>query len=164
VYADFIARQKPSEDSAWLGILDICYADAIISWNQLFGTRSQETHWSKFVSRIPIPEGERLIPFTKELIIKNLKITEKQWEEFHQQMLTFRNIRLAHFNIVEITKGFPEMKLMVEACGFYREWLIQALKMGKRLGYHGADITDEKLKDVIESFSSAIRKSYFCEK
>ncbi len=67
IYADHIANAKPKE-AAWLSIVDMCYSDAIISWNAIFGNNSQETHWEKLLEVLPPPLNSALKPFSKAII------------------------------------------------------------------------------------------------
>ena len=60
VFASHIWKKRPVEGSAWVNIADLCYTDAILSWNKLFGQRNQETHWSKLAPKVKIPEGDKL--------------------------------------------------------------------------------------------------------
>lgn len=68
VYADHIGRLKPKA-MAWPSICDMLYADTVISWNALFGTATQETHWRVFTKDLVMPSGANLKPFGCQLLV-----------------------------------------------------------------------------------------------
>ncbi len=162
VYGNYISEQKPQKDSAWWGLRDSCYLDAVISWTQLFGTNNEETHWKKFVSRVSIPTGEPLMPFNKDLILVNLKISNAEWCQYHRQMLDFRNTRLSHLNMNHEMVNYPKLTYAVDSAMLYRHWLIEALKVGKRHGYVQADlkISTDKKRVIIMDFNNKIAEAF----
>lgn len=157
IYGDFLGRKELS-NSAWPSIMDMCYADAIISWNQVFGQRSQDTHWSKFVKKLKLPEGTKLKPFTKQIILDYLEITDEEWKIYHCSMVKMRNIRIAHINISE-SLDVPNTTWALHCCYIYREWLIQALHILKENGLD-IKITEDKSKQVLLTFKEQINNSY----
>ena len=52
IFAGHIASIKDKAD-AWHSIADMCFADGVIGWNMIFGTKSQPTHWQKFNEMVP---------------------------------------------------------------------------------------------------------------
>ena len=158
MYGDFLAQKKVQE-GAWPSIMDMCYADAVISWNSIFGQRSQETHWSKFVSKITIPKNDKLKPFDRHVVIGYIETNEEEWTAFHTAMVNVRNTRIAHLNTNKDLHGLPNITWLLHSCFIYREWLIQALHLGNRLGYE-IKITDQNTKEVIEGFKSQIANAY----
>ncbi len=97
VFGDYLTK-KNSKHGAWPSIADMCYSDAVISWNSIFGVYSSETHWKTFVSKIEIPKGDELKDFNKDMIIEYLGITETTWGAFHKSMVDARNTRIVHLN------------------------------------------------------------------
>jgi len=67
IYADHMARQKRPE-LAWISLCDICYAEAVISWNGIFGTDAQPSHWKQLLELLPVPEFSDLRPFSSDVI------------------------------------------------------------------------------------------------
>jgi|TARA_R100000501_G_C2612296_1_gene106593 hypothetical protein len=159
VFGEYIWSQNPPEDSAWPALSDICYSDAIISWNQLFGQRSQETHWTKLVKNIEIPDGDKLKPFNKEMIITYLGIIEKEWEAFHKLMVDSRNTRVAHLNVGFSIYTLPNITKAMHTAYLYRDWLTEALHLGNRLGYN-INVSQDRAKDAVEKYRELIANAY----
>lgn len=159
VFCDYIWRQNPPEDSAWPAISDICYSDAVISWNQVFGQRSQETHWTKLVHKIEIPTDDKLKPFKQEMIAMYLGVTETEWEEFHKLMVNARNTRIAHLNVGYKIKNLPNITKAMHTAYLYRDWLTEALHLGNRIGYN-IKISQDRAKDAVKKYREIIARSY----
>jgi len=158
VYGDFIARKKPTK-GAWPSLMDMCFSDSIITWNQLFGVRSQETHWSKFVSQLKIPQGEKLKPFSKEIITGYIEISDSEWTIFHDKMTATRNTRVAHFNIEQELESLPNITWALHSAYIYREWLMQVLEMQSRYG-STRSVTEQSTKWVLDHFYNEISDAY----
>lgn len=158
VYGDFLAQER-NQNGAWPSIMDMCYADAVISWNSVFGGDNNETHWKKFVSKISIPKEDKLKPFDKQMIIEYLGITDQEWKKFHKVMGDVRNTRIAHLNVKQNLHELPNITWAMHSCYLYREWLIQSLHLGNRLGYK-IKIADQTTKQVVNEFKSQIKSAY----
>ena len=133
VYADYIARKSPKKD-AWISIGDICYSEAIMSWNSIFGTNSQESHWKKLVAKIPLPARSPLKRFGKTMIVEYLGTTEPVWEQYHASLVNFRNDRLAHFNHNIVREDVPNLTWAMRSACLYREWLLSLLRAHQAAG------------------------------
>ncbi len=158
VFFDHIHRQKPI-DGAWLSLKGMCYSDAIITWNKLFGVWGQETHWKKFVPTIKMPVNGEFEPFTKEKMIDAIDMTESQWTTFHQSMKDTRNTRIAHFNLTQELNSLPNIKWVLLSACFYREWLVQAWEQDKPIDCSEND--PEKCTNwIVKDFYKQIRLAF----
>ncbi|MCU8091650.1 hypothetical protein L5M18_08745 [Shewanella sp. SM20] len=159
VFGDYIVRNNTDNDHAWGSIMNMCYAEAVISWNQIFGQTSQETHWSKLVSQITIPPGDKLKIFNKEMILKYLKISEDEWVKYHQSMVDFRNVRIAHLNIQHTIEVIPDITKAMHCLYLYREWLTEVLHFGVRQGFN-IKICNDKAADTVRCYKEQIHKAF----
>lgn len=159
VYADFIGRQKVKRDSAWASIMQLCYAEAVLSWNQLFGQQSQETHWSHLVNEFTIPPEDKLKPFSKEMILRYLSISDEEWGRYHQSMVNVRNVRIAHLNVAHAIEVLPNITIAMHCCYLYREWLTEVLHFGNRQGFN-IKISSDRASDAVKFFENQIREAY----
>ena len=154
VYAASIQKCQP-KGGAWLSICDMCYSEAVIAWNAIFGTNSQKAHWKHMVCNLPKPSNSKIKPFGKDMITDHLQISMKEWEAYHKSMLEFRNIRLAHFNHNTIIKSFPNITWAMESAYLYRHWLLLLLKECKKEGQE-IKITDTSGKEMVALFEKQI--------
>ena len=154
VFADHIARLMPAAE-AWPSICDMCVSDAIMSWNAIFGTTSQETHWKKLVESRPLPAPSTLRPFGKDLIVEYLKTTPDEWEKYHASMVDFRNTRLAHFNHAVVRERIPDITWALHSAFIYREWLLSLLRAHQSAG-RKISITKTTGEEMMEIFKRQI--------
>ena len=154
IYAGFIAKIKPKKD-AWPSICDMIYSEAIMTWNSLFGTDSQTSHWKKLVDKIPLPPNSSLKPFGKEIIVEHLKTTEKEWGQYHTSMLDFRNKRLAHFDHNVAMEELPNITWAMRSACLYRKWLLSLLQEHKNAGSN-IQITKITEEEMLEKFKTQI--------
>lgn len=127
IYSQYI--QKFCKDrAAWISLGDMCFSEAIMCWNQIFGTDSQGCHWKKFVSASDIPRHSKLKPFSVENIIEHLKIDEASWSGYHRSMVEFRNDRLAHFHTFNLYPNPPSIEWALASACAYRGWLCELIK------------------------------------
>ena len=159
VYADFIARQKPKE-TAWPSICDMLYSEAILAWNTLFGTNSQNSHWKKLAEKIPVPSSSKLKQFGKKMIVRHLDITEQEWDKYHASMVDIRNKRLAHFDPSVVRENMPNFTWAMHSACLYRQWLLSLLKEYKKAGYDikVTDITGDEMLKMFKAQISEICK------
>jgi len=154
IFADHIGRTKPKED-AWLSICDMCYSDAIMSWNAIFGTNSQSSHWKKITESLPIPRDSNLKPFGLAMILDCLSATEEQWKKYHQDLVNFRNDRLAHFRTEASSVDAPNITWALHSACLYREWLIQLLRAQQSAGKN-IKITETTQQEMLDMFRRQI--------
>ena len=133
VYTDYISNVQIKKD-AWLSIRDMCYADAIISWNAIFGANSQESHWKKLAAKVSVPERSLLKPFGKEMIVECLKTNDLEWDHYHDAMVDWRNNRVAHFNHSVLASDLPNITWAMHSADLYREWLLALLRAHQASG------------------------------
>jgi len=154
VYADYMAKKKPRAE-AWLSICDMFYSEAIIAWNAIFGTNSQSTHWKKITNQLQIPNGSKIKPFGKEMILEYIGATAEEWEKYHASMVDIRNERIAHFNLEFIQENFPNITWAIRSAYLYREWLISISLEYKKLGKQ-IDVTKTTGEEMIKLFVNQI--------
>lgn len=154
VYSDYIGRKRP-DGTAWLSIGDMCYSDAILSWNALFGANSQESHWAKLMRKIPLPARSTLKPFGKKVIVEYLCTTEVEWGRYHAAMIDFRNTRLAHFNHSVIRDDPPNITWAMHSAYIYREWLLSLLRAHQASGQK-IKITETTGQDMLAVFKAQV--------
>jgi hypothetical protein len=154
IYVEHI-NNVSSKSRAWVSISDMCYSESVVSWNQIFGTNSQNAHWKKLLTALPIPVGADLEPFRMVMVTGRLNITEGQWKRYHKEMVDFRNSRLAHFDFSIHYKDRPSLTWALQSACLYREWLLELLRVYKAQG-HSIGITETTEEQMIQLFRNEI--------
>lgn len=159
VYADHIDRITHKKD-AWLSLGSICYAEAIITWNHIFGANSQKSHWKRFTKLVPVPEGSRLKPFGPQVIACYLDIPVETWASYHASLVSVRNDLLAHFDHESKMGQLSNLTWAMHSAYLYRSWLISLLneycsrgcniKVTSELGPEILDIFQRQISEVCQ--------------
>lgn len=111
------------------------------------------------VERLPIPPGDKLKPFSLEIILSYLKINIEEWKIYHKSMLDMRNTRLAHMNVAFHLSDYPNITYAFQSAYIYREWLTESLLLGNRLGYKNV-VSDDRAEDAVLRFRKLIEGAY----
>jgi len=126
IYFRHIADQNPSE-TAWIYIKDVLSDHLVQSWCKVFGRYGENTHWKHITEA---EEVKILIePFSKEKILKAVRMSENEWHSYHQEMLVARDEFFAHFDISSMTLHYPNLEPALQSAIIYREWLIELLNL-----------------------------------
>ncbi|ACB35384.1 hypothetical protein Lcho_3124 [Leptothrix cholodnii SP-6] len=153
IFADHIQKTKPKA-SAWPSLLDMCYSDAIMSWNAIFGTDSQDSHWKNWVAKVSPPKNSPLRPFHRSMIVSCLNTTETAWMHYHQRMTEFRNKRLAHFVHAPVGDP-PNITWALHSACLYREWLISLVRAYQDAGF-SVRASEKTGQEMLEQFRAQI--------
>lgn len=92
------------------GSLDL----AVIDWCKVFGSREEETHWTKL-----IPDADHAA--FREGLHRAIGMTEQQWSKYHDQVKGYRDEFAAHQDIDPDTKNFPKLDTALEVAFYYYE-------------------------------------------
>ena len=71
-------------------------------------------------------------------------------------MVDVRNVRIAHLNTNVEVPHLPNTTWLLHSCYIYREWLIEALHLGRRLGFT-IKINEQSTKEVMNDFEHQIK-------
>lgn len=156
VFADHINRTTHKSD-AWWSIMDMCYSDAIVSWNAIFGSDSQSSHWKHLMEELRVPERAVLKPFCRAMIVNYLSTSEAAWRKYHKQMCDFRNNRLAHFRTDISGQEPPNVTWALHSAYLYREWLLSLLRAHQDAGRR-IKITETSGPEMLALFRKQIEE------
>jgi hypothetical protein len=101
----------------WTRTIDAHLLRAVIDWCMVFGTDSSEIHWKKV-----IVDKEMQCAFRQRLL-KLGKFKSDQWDDYWDDMTTFRNKYAAHRTAEEIYPTTPMMDTAFLVCLTYDHWI-----------------------------------------
>ena len=104
---------------------DVFSEHAVNSWCKLFGSRSEDTHWSK------LAENEEVVAivdaFTKERILEAAETSDEEWIRYHERMKKCRDEFFAHFDLNGYEIIYPNLTLALCSVLELRSWLSNIL-------------------------------------
>lgn len=154
VFGDYIMRRRDKLD-AWWSIADMCYSDAVLSWNGIFGVDSQESHWKNFTKQESIPINSKLNPFSADLLLRHLGMSCSEWSSYWKTMTQVRNKRLAHFDHRVSMSDYPNVTKALHSACFYRLWLKSLVEEKNKFG-EGVAFDGPTNDEMINLFRSQI--------
>ncbi|MBO6809728.1 MULTISPECIES: hypothetical protein [Marinobacter] len=114
----------------------ICNAllcDAAISWCKVFGSNTEETHWKAVVG-----DEQRF----RELLFRQLNVTDKEFKAYWQEMTNFRNKIVAHFDSDHFSKGItPSFELAMKSSAIAHRYLRE--EFPRNVNYTGPKCLDD---------------------
>jgi hypothetical protein len=94
---------------------------SVIQWCQLFGSRTEDIHWSK----LDLTMGSS--PFGSTQILQCTDFHEEEWNDYHRQMREIRDKFFAHFDIDYLIGQIPSFEPALRILLCYRQWLIDQI-------------------------------------
>ena len=94
----------------------------VIVWCQVFGSRSEDLHWSNVVSKQSF-----VSPFNRQSILDATGFTEDEWSSYHETLKLLRDKFFAHFDMDEFSTRMPSMDKALVVVEAYRDWLYDML-------------------------------------
>ncbi len=92
---------------------------AVLAWCMIFGSDAEPTHWKRVV-----PELQHEV-FRADLL-SAMKIDEPVWAEYREEMKTYRDTQVAHYQ--EGATHYPRLDLALESSYFYYTYLLTELR------------------------------------
>jgi hypothetical protein len=95
-------------------VSNVLLYDTVINWCKIFGTRSEECHWTHVV--------EDHAAFRESLLSK-LAVAQSEFNRYHRSMLSFRNKWVAHFDPMHEQDIVPKLDIAHNAAIALHEYL-----------------------------------------
>lgn len=103
---------------------------SVIDWCKIFGTDENKLHWKKAV----ITNLEKFKNEFRLKIYEATKLSSKEWDDYHREMIDFRNKYVAHY-VEGYDEPVPKMDNALTVAFAYDEWLWKELNTVSSKGY-----------------------------
>lgn len=119
-------------------ICNALLSDATISWCKVFGANAEKTHW-----KVAVDDPSRF----KGLLLRELNISEKEFQDYWREMMDFRNNVIAHFNSFHFESGStPSFDIAMKSSAIAHKHLLSYFT--KHVNYTGPLCLNEYGKQV----------------
>ena len=105
--------------SFWTATIDAHYCRAAMNWCMVFGSDScNDTHWKQLAGE----QAEHVKDSFRAELLHTCNLTYKQWHEYWDSMVSFRNNYIAHRSL-EFSQAVPSLKTAIKVTLFYDQWI-----------------------------------------
>lgn len=116
------------------------YDMAIIAWCKIFGSYSENTHWTK----IFLDESE-----FKKSILESVEMSKEQWDSYADELRDYRNKWIGHFDSNFKPNHHPDLESAFKSILACYEYLL------KKMAQYGIE---HNLPDSLSEYSIALFK------
>jgi hypothetical protein len=114
----------------WIATYNNAIDLAVLDWFHLFGYHNDDLHWKNIVTNIPCFRNE---------LHKFLKVNEKEFKAYWEEIKTYRDKDVAHIEIRPVS-NVPEMTMALKAVSFYYQTVLKELSAFRNYGNWPADL------------------------
>jgi len=100
----------------WIMTINLLADAAAIEWSKVFGSRDEDTHWTKVVP----PERHDKV---RAALLGVLGISQADWETYRNEIVDYRNQMVAHHDLSSTVAKYPHYDLAIWAANFMFEQL-----------------------------------------
>jgi hypothetical protein len=102
---------RDPKQSFWIMTVNLLIDAAAVEWCKVFGSREQDTHWTRVVPK------ERHDEIRADLL-KAIRLTQAEWEEYRNSIVSFRDQMVAHHDLDATVANYPRYDVAIVAANF----------------------------------------------
>jgi len=133
----------------WVYTCNAHFQMIIVSWSMIFGANSNETHWKN----LRLDENE-----FREYLLQKLKISQKTWQRYWEDMKNFRDKYVAHRSL-NSTPTPPFFDNAIKAVLCLESWVREKLRNNVINGNIVYINGTQPLTDIMKSSKEEIKRS-----
>jgi len=99
------------KQSFWIMTINLLADAATVEWSKVFGSRDEQTHWTKAV---PKEHHEDV----RAKLLETLKLDEKTWATYRDSIVSYRNQIVAHHDLNAKVAKTPQFDVGLLAADF----------------------------------------------
>lgn len=95
----------------WIMTANLLVDTAAIEWCKVFGSRDDDTHWTRV---LPHERHQEV----REGLLKQLGLTMEQWKEYRGTIVSYRDQMVAHHDLNAVVAKYPQYDMALVAANF----------------------------------------------
>lgn len=95
----------------WIMTVNLLADAAAIEWCKVFGSRDEDTHWTRVISSGSHDE-------VRAALLAELGFSQSEWEAYHRSILQYRNEIVAHHDLGASIAKYPRYDSAIVAANF----------------------------------------------
>jgi len=121
-----IGNSSTDHKAFWTATMDSHLKIATMAWCNVFGSRKEDMHWTKIPTGDIVQQAQQDF---RHLVLSKIFFTQEQWENYHKEILDFRNKFVAHFDIWKPLGGpVPLFDPALQVACAYQEWIRELIR------------------------------------
>lgn len=100
----------------WIHVQNNFIDMAVLEWCKVFGSRTEETHWSTLV----LDHDSFRIS-----MLDYLDLTRDQWDAYWEGMKNYRDRGVAHASLTQPPTHYPQLDVALKSSAFYYRYLLE---------------------------------------
>ncbi|MGK2906457.1 MAG: hypothetical protein ACSLFH_08955 [Desulfuromonadales bacterium] len=95
----------------WIMTVNLLADSAAIEWAKVFGSRGEDTHWTKVV---PNEQHDEV----RKALLRELDFSEAEWEAYRDEIVGYRDQIVAHHDLDATIANYPQYDKAIVAANF----------------------------------------------
>lgn len=95
----------------WIMTINLLLDSATIEWSKVFGSRKDDTHWTKAIP-------DEMHNDIREGLLKELEMTQGDWESYRDEIIGYRDKMVAHHDLDSDIANFPKFDKALIAANY----------------------------------------------
>ena len=135
----------------WVMTVNLLADTAALEWCKVFGSRSEDTHWTRVMPR------EKQDSMRADLL-KVIGLTQPDWEKYRDGIVTYRDQMVAHHDLGATVANYPRFDVALVAASFMFD---QLRNVADRDSLGGIPTSLDRWSQTVAGNMSAIVKKAF---
>src|SRR5689334_21852435 len=85
----------------WIMTVNLLADSAAIEWSKVFGSRGEDTHWSRVIRKSEHNE-------VRSALLQKLGLSQEEWETYRGNIVQYRNEIVAHHDLEATVAKYPQ--------------------------------------------------------
>lgn len=118
VFAQSIQVRRMVEEIAldpkqtfWIMTVNMLADTAVVEWCKVLGSRDEDTHWTKVISKDRHDE-------VRARLVDAIGLSQEEWEGYWNNIVSYRNQMVAHHDLDAIVDKYPHYDVAILAANF----------------------------------------------
>ncbi len=99
------------KQSFWIMNINLLADAAAIEWAKVFGSRDEDTHWTK---AFPKDRHDEI----RAALLKHVGLSKEEWEKYRDSIVSYRNQIVAHHDLDANVEKYPHYDVAISAASF----------------------------------------------
>jgi hypothetical protein len=107
---------KPKQ-TFWIMTMNLLADTAAVEWCKVFGSRSEDTHWTRIIPGVRHEE-------IRSGLLDAIGLTQEEWDDYQEAIVRYRDQMVAHHDLDATVATYPHYDAAILAANFMFDVLL----------------------------------------